>query len=987
MIMNNTYKKLMKLLDCLLFVPVLLASCAEDELMTGSFSEGRPVTISLQVTEPGDMPTASRVLTAGQERHMNDLYILIFDGSGQRKFGQYYIVPNEVTNHTENTVPTNGKINNIQTTAGESYIYGIANVETNELKPLKSDLDKVETIDQLNAIVAPLANSSNIERNQASLLMSGAYNGGGEGGLYSGYCVIPEPATEGGAVTLSGKIDLVRVDSRIAFNIKPTGSNIETFKLKSWKVYNVPVKTYLMAGDVDAGTTEADYTESIAYNDYTLGTDKKTHTFEFYLLENRKKAKSYTETNGTVTYINNYADREKEVKGDLGENENPFPGQTEKNTGVYKYVEPFAAYVEFEAELTINVPATSSKPASQRVANARYIVHLGGVKGNEDFNSERNYKYNYNIQIVDVDDIIVEVEQDNEVRPGVEGSVVDAQQQVFQLDAHYHTFVIPITKNQMKPFNFQVVTPFTTYTQADNNVSGEDLTWIQFKYNTTENSTLLENYNNGDKVLSLFQLQEDVEKRTAGNDEALYYTVFVKEYYYDAPPAGATWTTPYWQYFVNQPNRYAMLMFSPEYSNDGDSNYSDAVYLISQKSIQTYYSSTNFNATKTALGVEHTDEKQITNSLQWNWGLSDELSDTNGYLNTYNYVVDDEYRLYFNRNNNGYLTWNETHHVPTSTTRTVLAQCISRNRDENGNGKIDAGEIKWYVPTDKQLTEIYLGAASLPSPLFNPNEIPGESLPYNQNYYHIAASNNRKLWAEEGSSTGEFSGWWAGGSSYNIRCVRNLGTEIVSDKPDAAANIVNSIYTSIKNDNKVQYISVPYLRDENIRPGFIYQGDLAYHDNFTTTNLPYKHFEVAKNFHTDPTWGESINVSVYLGDLPNGGASSVCANYSQESDESDKGTWRMPNQRELTLMYLNGRDVVYYKNGNKSGGVATPTHWKYNKDRHFQFGVNNNVEYLFLNDDNYYGVATTDGGRGYSIVRCVRDMFSVNPPIRVNPNQ
>lgn len=980
MIMNNTYKKLMKLLDCLLFVPVLLASCAEDELMTGSFSEGRPVTISLQVTEPGDMPTASRVLTAGQERHMNDLYILIFDGSGQRKFGQYYIVPNEVTNHTENTVPTNGKINNIQTTAGESYIYGIANVETNELKPLKSDLDKVETIDQLNAIVAPLANSSNIERNQASLLMSGAYNGGGEGGLYSGYCVIPEPATEGGAVTLSGKIDLVRVDSRIAFNIKPTGSNIETFKLKSWKVYNVPVKTYLMAGDVDAGTTEADYTESIAYNDYTLGTDKKTHTFEFYLLENRKKAKSYRETDGTVTSITNYEDREKEVKETLAEGVSKFPGQTEKNTGEYKYVEPYAAYVEFEAELTIDVPATSTKPASQRVANARYIVHLGGVNGNTDFNSERNYKYNYNIQIVDVNDIIVEVEQDNEVRPGVEGSVVDAQQKVYQLDAHYHTFVIPITKNQMKPFNFQVVTPFTTYTQADKDkVSGEDLTWIQFKRNTTNSNTRLENYNNGTgtDVLSLFDLQGDVESQTGVDDNtALYYTVFVKEYYYDAPPTGATWSEPYWQYFVNQPNRYAMLMFSPEYSNDGDSNYSDAVYLISQKSIQTYYSATNFNATKTALGVEHTDEKQAS-SLSWD-GTS--YSDTNGYLNTYNYVVNDGYSSYLTRNS-GYLTWNQTYHVPTIATsgnarNRVLAQCISRNRDEDGDGTIDAGEIKWYVPTDKQLTEIYLGAASLPSPLFNPNDITSNStVTNNQEQYHIAASNNRRLWAEEGGSTGNFDDYGVDDAT-NIRCVRNLGIAIGTT---AANNVVTPVYTASENK---QYISVPYLRDENIRTSYIYQGDLAYHDNFSTTNLPYKHFEIAENFYTTPGWGEQISVSKYLLNLSNGGSSSVCANYSQESGGSDKGTWRMPNQRELLLMYLQGTDVVSYTVNRTTGGVASTTYWRYNAKRHFQYGANRGGV-LFLSSADVYGTSYS----GYPIVRCVRDMYSVNPPIRVNPNQ
>ena len=33
-------------------------------------------------------------------------------------------------------------------------------------------------------------------------------------------------------------------------------------------------------------------------------------------------------------------------------------------------------------------------------------------------------------------------------------------------------------------------------------------------------------------------------------------------------------------------------------------------------------------------------------------------------------------------------------------------------------------------------------------------------------------------------------------------------------------------------------------------------------------------------------------------------AGNLCAEYSQEPDGSDKGTWRMPNQRELMVMLM-----------------------------------------------------------------------------------
>ena len=77
---NNYIYKYMYFLVCTV---LMFSACAEEELVNEvSGKEGLPVTVSLQVTEPGDMVQASRALTAGQERHMNDLYILIFDANG-----------------------------------------------------------------------------------------------------------------------------------------------------------------------------------------------------------------------------------------------------------------------------------------------------------------------------------------------------------------------------------------------------------------------------------------------------------------------------------------------------------------------------------------------------------------------------------------------------------------------------------------------------------------------------------------------------------------------------------------------------------------------------------------------------------------------------------------------------------------------------------------------------------------------------------------
>lgn len=89
-----------------------------------------------------------------------------------------------------------------------------------------------------------------------------------------------------------------------------------------------------------------------------------------------------------------------------------------------------------------------------RVANVTYIIHLGG--GTDDpanFTSNRNTKYTYKIQINNVDNIVVEVEEDKENRPGEEGDVVDAEVEARTLDAHYNSFVMGFSYNDVADEN------------------------------------------------------------------------------------------------------------------------------------------------------------------------------------------------------------------------------------------------------------------------------------------------------------------------------------------------------------------------------------------------------------------------------------------------------------------------------------------------------------------------------------------------------
>ena len=123
--------------------------------------------------------------------------------------------------------------------------------------------------------------------------------------------------------------------------------------------------------------------------------------------------------------------------------------------------------------------------------------------------------------------------------------------------------------------------------------------------------------------------------------------------------------------------------------------------------------------------------------------------------------------------------------------------CLSRNRDNDGDGIFDADEVRWYLAADTQLIGIFLGdygidlnahlyQRPLVDRLSEDRETWRQHVIASTRYKGQTNSNNyaRVVWAEEGingSSINYQDKNYGATEKFNIRCVRNLGYDPVSD--------------------------------------------------------------------------------------------------------------------------------------------------------------------------------------------------------------
>ena len=238
----------------------------------------------------------------------------------------------------------------------------------------------------------------------------------------------------------------------------------------------------------------------------------------------------------------------------------------------------------------------------------------------------------------------------------------------------------------------------------------------------------------------------------------------------------------------------------------------------------------------------------------------------------------------------------------------ILTTCINRNRDENGNGTIDINEMKWYVPTSGKLLRIIVGHRALPVPLMSfPARIASygygsNSLDYDGPYKMVTAD-FKMLWMDEGTS---FSTLWDGTqpksyvfSAWEVRCVRDLGTNL-----NQQAEQVHPAYI---HDADLNYIVPRYYKLNSFRP-YTDQPLPANFPNQVESNIAefgFEYYDETGFTGQNPTGLGSAKGS-YSGLVTwiqnNQGCSALNAS-------TGKTGWRVPNQKELTAMFVVDRSL------------------------------------------------------------------------------
>lgn len=382
------------------------------------------------------------------------------------------------------------------------------------------------------------------------------------------------------------------------------------------------------------------------------------------------------------------------------------------------------------------------------------------------------------------------------------------------------------------------------------------------------------------------------------------FTVFIDEYYYDTDPVTGA-AHPHWSKFVNCDNREMHILCDTQYSQDQESSLTTSNFLISQKSIKTFYNTDESQAT--AWGIESTNEVIYGNSdsngrlpIQNRQVISgDEISGnyypskTNGRYNMYKNIFGEKNRFAWDT----YIDLSSNELKDNSGSNVYLLQqaCLQRNRDLNGDGVIDNDEIRWYLPAVNQMTGLFLGKDALPLDVqLMPN---GETVTWpsngnggdqgNHRKYHYTNSNNIQFWAEEGASIGtndNNDGYW------NYRCVRNLGIDYNEPRYDSAPTEKDEVtdYVKLAGDSNGVRFDLSVVNRNALRSVDDKGQPLAITDETSEYNRPYTGFIVAQDVCRDK-YGYAIEISNK--DIYNNRVVNPCP-----------AGWRIPNMRELTLI-------------------------------------------------------------------------------------
>lgn len=985
----------LKITYFILLLLSLFASCTDEEIFQGSgVTEGVPTTVDISVSTAANTAKTRSVLLESEERKIYNLYLWVFNSSGNVEYSREYSRADLIQAATDLTTSTGevdadaptsmGLLKNISLTTGKKTLFLLGNY--------KSDADGLFHVEP--EVLNGISKYSDLEKVRAAMTVHTLFRPNGNLLMSLTQTVTVSTATK------QIEVSLKRSEAKITLNLQTIAGL--TFEPGTYRLGNVPGSTFIAEHAKGADQTaswDADGVDKKLYwvsEYFQFEGDADNVTTSFYMPENRKVAKKAISpaSPGYSAERKGYDLRQKQLKS-------PVAGATDKpnlQNGETEYAPDLAPYIEFTGELRQNL--ATGDTSTERFGRVTYRIYLGYTAENDpanDYDIERNVHYTYNVTIKGMNDLVVEAKSDKakeeESAPGVEGLVYDAHRS-FNFDCHYEQGLMRFKKDELAIFNpdgtlkddamisFAIRTPFCdkiiSYTKAEleqlknNNYipskeKKADTDWLKFYIHP---STLADNGNEdmqyfsdtGANLLSLeqflYRLMNEPDYVFNAASGLCKVTVYANEFFYEQNPMqeNAPKDKNLWKTFANSPDRTFDLLVntSHEISPDGQSRYHQAIVTIRQMSIKTVF--VNSPDGMRVWGVENVNE---TPDLDWSVRAPSEPDAfynkyySNGWANTWslmsrrtggltdNIMPDPMLRgkektlwQVMTKVNNAKLTLNMDHTNLAMKNYHATYACFTpflRNRDNNRDGQMQANEMQWYIPSVCETNMLYVAERVLPlksrlvghapsdnaTALFTSRAFMGSTnLTLNSPNTIIFVEESHSMTPiynfdyQKTASPGERTPF------SDVRLIRDLGiletSEDHSYHLDEIAKELSKTLINKWTEDEYLIFRADNLPSNTTRSArAIYE--LPAHNETSQINTIYqKGFEVAKYIanridkrkdldnpnrsgeYYYETWTTLMN------DIEKG--NSPCTYYFQNPDQSDLGTWRLPNEAELMIM-------------------------------------------------------------------------------------
>lgn len=502
------------------------------------------------------------------------------------------------------------------------------------------------------------------------------------------------------------------------------------------------------------------------------------------------------------------------------------------------------------------------------------------------------------------------------------------------------------------------------------------------------------------------------------DDAEVTITAFIDEFVYKYDPTKDYYKTPdaevtsdellLWKKVVNGENRMLHICVEgAQYSPDGNTSWAESVITFSQRPIYTFYDPDS--DVSTAWGTEFKNESEDAED-----DTDKNLLATSSALNDINWIKDnntfDDGRkntlevlrqiqnlkwtdvLYLNYGDYGRLK---------DKYKCVWFACLGRNRDLDGDNIVDQDEIRWYLASVDQLTDIFIAEAAVPNAKLYSQNATSANVPLEHvisSTYHTIKNEWGNItmspwiiWAEEGASRGVYGSSGDNPSDpHTYRCLRNLGLSLktidseVDDYVDSSNNSDGSYYTTdrvvtVGNSTvtyKEVFIDLSRLEPNTLRAALT-GGILPQNKERDDNNRPYRKFAVLVSTNGDD------------GLYPQNSSSQAWSWNSLYAGETITNPcpegYRAPNLRELMLMYTTYptlfEEEFYTTNNYKYSLYLCKTGFSFNGWGNYH-DVNNNPTrpgfvYLYDINNQYGNLKLLDSGEANQKgkVRCVRDVI------------